>query len=174
MEPVTAIALGKAISDATGLTDWIAGKFGNSAPVARKVIDIATAVTGAKNPQDVVDILSRDSVKAAEVAQAVRDDEMALINIAYQDLKDARDMYKNTGHDQADKIAHAVIRYNLPMVALLVFANAIALYFIRDATIAVAIGNVIGASIQALWNERQQVIGFFFGSSLGSKLKDNH
>ena len=58
------------------------------------------------------------------------------------------------------------------MVGLLVGANALALCFIKEATIAVAVGNVIGASIQALWNERQQVIGFFFGSSLGSKMKD--
>ena len=116
------IMLAKSIADATGLTSWIASKFGDSAPVAKAVIDTAVMVTGAKNPQDVVDILSRDSVKAAEVAQAVRDDEMTLINLAYQDLKDARDMYKNTGHDQADKIAHAVIRYNLPMVALLVLS----------------------------------------------------
>ena len=43
---------------------------------------------------------------------------------------------------------------------------------IKEPTAAVTAGNVIGASIAYLWNERSQVVGFFFGSSIGSKLKD--
>jgi hypothetical protein len=165
------IALVKGIADATGLTDWIAGKFGDSAPVAKKVIETAMAISGAQSPQDAIKILSQDQVKAAECKAAIEAQEMELIKLAYDDLKSARTMYQNTGHDQADKIAESVIRYNLPMVGLLVCANALALCFIKEATIAVAVGNVIGASIQALWNERQQVIGFFFGSSFGSQKK---
>jgi hypothetical protein len=172
IDPVTAVTLGKAISDATGLTDWIAGKFGESAPVARKVIDIATSVTGAKNPQDVVDILTRDSAKAAEVAQAVRDQEMELINLAYQDLKDARGMYQKTGHEQADKIAAHVITWNAPLVGVLLTLYGISLVYVKDANTAQAVGTLLGGSIAALWQERQAVMGFFFGSSLGSKLKD--
>lgn len=171
IDPVS-IALVKGIADATGLTNWIASKFGDSAPVAKAVIDTAVKVSGAQSAQDVVDILSRDSVKAAEVKAAIEAQEMQLIQLAYDDLKSARSMYQSTGHEQANYISTQVIRYNLPMVGLLVIANALALYFIKEATIAVAVGNVIGASVQALWNERQQVIGFFFGSSLGSKMKD--
>lgn len=170
MEPVTAIA----ILNSVGVFDWIKSKFGDSptASVAKKIVDTAVKVSGAKNEADVVQVLNADPVKAAQVAEAIRNDEMELTRLAFSDLQSARNMYSTTGHDQSDKIAEAVIRYNLPMVGLLVVANALALYFIKEATIAVAVGNVIGASVQALWNERQQVIGFFFGSSLGSKMKD--
>ena len=57
-------------------------------------------------------------------------------------------------------------------VVVLIGANAAGLILVTDPTSAAALGNVLGASIAYLWNERSQVVGFFFGSSIGSKLKD--
>jgi len=34
------------------------------------------------------------------------------------------------------------------------------------------ISGVIGGCISYLWNERQMILGFYFGSSAGSKAKD--
>lgn len=166
------IALAKAISDATGLTDWIASKFGDSAPVAKAVIDTAVKVSGAQSQADVVAILQRDTVKAAEVKAAIEMQEMQLIQLAYDDLKSARSMYQSTGHDQADKIAAHVIKWNAPLVGVLLLLYGAALVYINDAGTAQAVGTLLGGSVAALWQERQAVMGFFFGSSLGSKLKD--
>jgi hypothetical protein len=168
VEPMTVLAILKA----TGMTDWLASKFGDSAPVAKKVIDIAAAVSGASNPSDVVDILTRDPVKAAQVAEAIRAQEMELLTLYCQDLKDARSMYSNTGHDQADKIADHVIKWNAPLVGVLLTLYGISLVYVHDASTAQAVGTLLGGSVAALWQERQAVMGFFFGSSLGSKLKD--
>jgi len=87
-------------------------------------------------------------------------------------LKDSRDMYKNTGHDQADKIAQHVITWNAPLVGILLTLYGFSLIYVKDANTAQAVGTLLGGSIAALWQERQAVMGFFFGSSLGSKLKD--
>jgi hypothetical protein len=80
-------------------------------------------------------------------------------------------MYKTTDHKMADKIADRVIMWNLPAIALLVGANVGVVSFVENPVIAVSVGNIIGASIAYLWNERSTVINFFFGSSQGSKDK---
>jgi hypothetical protein len=170
MIPV-AIPIALEIAKSVGLIDWLASKFGDSAPVAKKVIDIAVAVSGASNPSDVVDILTRDPVKAAQVAEAIRADEMELTRLAYEDLRDARKTYREADHSQADKIAEHVIRWNAPLVGMLLSLYGAAYMFVKDAAAAQAIGALLGGSITALWGERQAVIGFFFGSSLGSKDK---
>ena len=88
----------------------------------------------------------------------------------YQDLSNARAMYGQQ-HQNADRIARQIMTWNLPAIVALVAANCAAVYTIDNPTIAVALGNIIGASITYLWNERSQVVGFFFGSSMGSKDK---
>lgn len=90
-----------------------------------------------------------------------------------EDVKDARDMYESSSHTQSDKIANIVIKYNLPIIAVLVFINIIAVFQLRQYQGMVAIvSNFIGITISQLFNERQSVINFFFGSSQGSKDKD--
>ena len=47
-------------------------------------------------------------------------------------------------------------------------------YFLQDNASLIAIAsNIIGVAIGNLFNERQAIINFFFGSSIGSKEKDN-
>lgn len=90
-----------------------------------------------------------------------------------EDVKDARDMYENTSHVQGDKIADIVIKYNLPIIAVLVLINIVAVFQLRQYQGMVAIiSNFIGITISQLFSERQSVINFFFGSSKGSKDKD--
>lgn len=172
MNPLLLIELAKA----TGLTDFIASKFGDSPPavVAKKVFETAIEVSGAKNESDVIQILNADPVKSAQVAEAIRAQEMELLTLYCQDLKDARSMYSNTGHEQADKIADHVIKWNAPLVGVLLTLYGISLVYVHDASTAQAVGTLLGGSVAALWQERQAVMGFFFGSSLGSKLKDRN
>jgi hypothetical protein len=172
VDPLTVIAIAKA----TGITDWFLSKFGDSpsANVAKKVVETAIKVSGAKNEADVIDILNADPVKSAQVAEAIRAQESELLSLYCQDLKDARSMYSNTGHDQADKIADHVIKWNAPLVGVLLTLYGISLVYVHDASTAQAVGTLLGGSVAALWQERQAVMGFFFGSSLGSKLKDRN
>jgi hypothetical protein len=168
IDPVTAVTLGKAISDATGLTDWIAGKFGDSAPVARKVIDIATSVTGAKNPQDVVDILTRDSVKAAELMKAVHDSEMELTRLAFEDLKSARDLQK-AALAQDDVFSKRFVYYFITFWSVVTTSYIVAITFgeIPEVSVRYAdtiLGFLLGTAVAGMFQ-------YLLGSSAGSVKK---
>ena len=64
------------------------------------------------------------------------------------------------------------MKYNLVIVFLLVIINVIAVWYLKnDAAVLAIISNFIGITLGALLNERQAVINFFFGSSMGSKNK---
>ena len=95
------------------------------------------------------------------------------ITLEYQDLADARDMYKTTGHEMTDHIAKNIIKLNLPTIIGLVLANVAAVMLLDGKGEVIAIvSNFIGIAIGNLFSERQSVVNFFFGSSVGSKLKD--
>ena len=104
------------------------------------------------------------------------DDDLKLFELEVADKNSARDMYVNTGHDQADKIASNIMKLNLPYIIGLAFVNVIVIVLSNvlnlSAALILAIGNIIGMVIQSLIQERSQVVGFYMGSSLGSKLKD--
>ena len=89
-----------------------------------------------------------------------------------KDVQDAREMYENSDHDMADKIAERVINYNLWVVMAAVIIEILAVIFIDDKVLIAIISGAIGSITTALLQERQTVIGFFFGSSKGSKDKD--
>lgn len=168
MDPYTLFTIAKGIFSATGLDakveEWIGGKvLGNG--VVKKIADIAQAVVGH------TDIQAMSPDQLASVKTAILDAEADIRKIAQEDLKSARAMYSETEHTMADKIAASVIKWNLWMVVMLVGVNVGVLLYVTNPTIAVAVGNIIGASISYLWQERQSVIGFFFGSSHGSKTK---
>lgn len=93
-----------------------------------------------------------------------------------KDIQGARNMYVNTGHEQADKIAENIMKRNLPYIVIMASVNVLVLLFAEtfdlSTAVVLAVGNVIGMVIQSLINERAQVVGFYMGSSIGSKLKD--
>lgn len=79
-------------------------------------------------------------------------------------------------NDKQDRIAEQIIRYNLPVIFLLVCINIALVYFLRDkeySTLIAIASNIIGVVIGNLMNERQAIINFFFGSSIGSKEKQD-
>ena len=140
--------------------------------MAKKVVETAIKVSGAKNEADVIDILNADPVKAAQVAEAIRADEMELTRLAYEDMKDARLMYRNTDHTTADLIGRQVMQWNGVLIALLIILYGVAYMFSKDAIVSQAIGALLGGAIISLQNERQTVLGFHFGSSAVSRNKD--
>ena len=172
MEPLTVIALATKMASATGLGDWVKNKLGSSIGegAAQKIIDVAKIATGAATPEHALEMIERDAKAATAVKQQLLEQEHELVLAQLKDVQSARGMYsgKNT---MADDIAKRVISQNHVCVCLLIMCNGLVLVFVKDTVIAVALGNLFGASIGALWQKRQQVINFFFGSSLGSKLK---
>lgn len=77
--------------------------------------------------------------------------------------------------DTADKVADQIIKWNLPVIAVLVLVNLLLIHALKDEATLIAIAsNIIGVVIGKLLGERQSIINFFFGSSIGSKEKDVH
>lgn len=108
---------------------------------------------------------------AAAALTAASEDYASELEMYYQDLQSARDMYKSTDHEQADKIADNVIKYNLIIVLVMVVIQVLVIMYIEGQVAAVITG-VVGTVTGALLQERNTVINFFFGSSSGSKDKD--
>lgn len=83
----------------------------------------------------------------------------------------AHESYQVT-HDMADTIAKQIVDRNLPIIGLLVLSNVAIVYFMQNEPNLIAIvSQIIGIAIGNLFAERQSIVNFYFGSSLGSKLK---
>lgn len=107
---------------------------------------------------------------------ALTEKDFEVFKISIQDRQDARNMYIQTGHEQADKIASHIMSRNLPYIVVMASVNVLVLLFAESwnlsTAVVLAVGNVIGMVIQSLIQERAQVVGFYMGSSIGSKMKD--
>jgi len=121
--------------------------------------------------------------------QAIKDSELRLKELDFKELQleleskkednrheenkreQAHETYRNKS-DKADEIAEQIIKRNLPIIGLLVIINVILVYVMKDEATLIAIAsNVIGITIGNLFAERQAIVNFFFGSSIGSKEK---
>lgn len=182
--------IGAAISAIPSLIDLFTGDdkseaVKNLAKTAGKALGIEDA-----SPQDVMSELAKDPeayVKLKEVeneAKRIQNEELKERNAALQkDLeernrhveelrKQAHETYR-VDHTMADKIAMQIVQRNLPIIGVLVLVNIALVYWMKDNANLIAIAsNIIGVAIGNLFNERQAIVNFFFGSSVGSKQKD--
>ncbi|BFM16273.1 hypothetical protein R50073_24560 [Maricurvus nonylphenolicus] len=170
MDPLTAIAAAKGIAKLTGFDNWLSEKLG--AKTAEKIVQVAQVVTGETNPEAALAKAEADAALQSQIRDKLLEHEHEINMALFEDRNKAREMYQGTGHQQADIIANQIIKQNHWLVFLLLLLNGLAFWLVDDENLALVIGNASGFSINALWAERQQVIGFFFGSSWGSKLKD--
>jgi hypothetical protein len=170
----SAVSSAIAIARAAGLNDWLQEKFAGrpSLNVATRILELAEAATATSDPQRALEHIKNRPEERRKLQVMAQQWQHQLVKMHYDDLRDARGMYAEQS-DNADRIARQIMSWNLPAIVALVGANCAAVYLIENPTIAVALGNIIGASITYLWNERSQVVGFFFGSSLGSKSKQD-
>jgi len=83
----------------------------------------------------------------------------------------ARRIYKNS-KDITDRLARNIMYINLPLIVVLVIINIACIKWL-DSTLLAIVSNVIGMTMQKLFEERSVVTNFFFGSSKGSKDKEN-
>lgn len=110
-----------------------------------------------------------------ELIQELRIREMEFEKEVYaleiEDRKSARNMYVQKS-ELADKVGNNVMLWNLPAIALLLIIEVVCIIYLKDKVGVVAIiSGAIGAVIQALITERITVIQFLYGSSKGSKDK---
>lgn len=167
----TALALAKFIPDVIGLFDSKKGAKAKEA--AEAVENVAAAITG-KTGDDAVRAIEADPELAYKFKTAVMADSHISEQLQAEDLKSAREAYK-IHHEQADNVAKSIMSRNLPTIFVLVLINVVSVggakYFDLPGEVLAIISNMIGIVIGQLLNERQSVVGFFFGSSLGSKMK---
>ncbi len=164
------------IAQTLGITEWMSDKLSGSdssaAKVASKVLDFASQVTGETDPKAMEKTLIAQPTLAAELKRTLVANEHEINMAPYQDRKDARAMH-NQHPEQADKIADRIMKYNLPYILFLLVANCLAMFFLREYSAILAIvSNLIGMTLKSLFDERNCVTGFYFGSSMGSKNKD--
>ena len=102
--------------------------------------------------------------------------ELREIEMYLDDRSDARDMRIKTGSDYPEKLSASIITYNIIYVLILALLNAVLIFLSKklniEPAIVVALANVFGMIIQSLLQERKDVTGFWLGSSIGSKMKD--
>lgn len=139
---------------------------------------LASALGVENEPEAIATALKNDPdafIKIKELefkeADSLRAQVLALAKLEQDKYNKAHETYQ-TKHDMADKIALQIINRNLPIIAVLVIMNVGIVHLFKDnATLIAIASNVIGISIGNLFAERQAIVNFFFGSSLGSKQK---
>jgi hypothetical protein len=85
-----------------------------------------------------------------------------------QTILNAQDMYK-VKNEQADKIANSIFAWNLPFIGILITVNILAVQYITDGAMLAVVTNITGMALKTAFDERQTVLNFFFGSSMGSR-----
>jgi hypothetical protein len=144
----------------------------DSAEVADRVLGVASAVTGIKDPSKAAEAIKQSPELQIKLKKLTMEDKWMQERIDLDNVKDARNMYA-ANHAAADQIGKHVIKFNLPLALALFFGNIIALYFFRDhSELLLILGNMTGFLLNSLLKERQDIINFYFGSSLGSKIKE--
>lgn len=149
--------------------------------LALDVVDIATSgkpVSAAINmiaqklTREDVDF-EKAQVALQEIAAKRKEWELEAYELESKDRERASMMY-NKDNDMANKIANNIITRNLAYIFALLICQVVFSFvtttLVDDKTIAVSvggtIGTIIGTVIGSLLQERNQVVGFFFGSSI--------
>ena len=167
-----------AIAKATGLSDWITEKLSDSdsgaAKLAGRVIEYAADFTGYTTIDTALEKLKADPVAMQAFKDKVLSNEHELKKLAFADKQNARQMYQ-VHHNQADVIADRIMKYNPLYIGMCLVIQACALYFLQgNASLLSLITSILTMAIKSLFDERKEVNGFFFGSSMGSKQKDQN
>lgn len=159
---------------ASAFVPQILGMFSDkdSSKTVEAVMSAAQIITGTKDEDEALKILSSDPEKALEFQKALLDDKHIADRMQYADRSNAREMYMGK-NEQQDLVAKNIMRWNLLAVILLLAGQGTAMIFLEGkAELMALIGNAVGYVTNSLLKERQDVISFFFSSSLGSRIKD--
>lgn len=135
------------------------------------ILDKAVNIVGDVASGDILGAVKTLITKDNDITPEQQEQAYNLIQLDYQDRAGAREMYKEE-NQMADSIAKRVIVWNLWIVFIALVIEILVVIYMQDKTLIAIISSAIGGLTTALLQERQQVINFFFGSSIGSKEKD--
>ena len=155
-----------------------------------KAIEFIEEKTGLTLTEPEIKKMSNEDI--AKLKQVQIDYEIELLRLALADkVEDNRHEEALTGGIIGDKqnargashlneaqigIANKIYSQSMFMIPSLLIMNAgLVVYADKldmDTTAVVAVGNLIGMALNNAYRERQSIIEFLFGSSIGSKIKD--
>lgn len=165
MDPIT-IAMGLA-QFAPMLIKWITGS-DKAGEAAGKVVDIATTITGAKTPQEALEVIKSNAEMQLQFRTKIAEQENELDLAFLVDRQSART--RDVAFVQAG-------RYNAraDILAFLAVGGLVACvyYVARDADLPERAVNAIMFVAGVLASAVRDVYGFEFGSSRSSQAKDN-
>ena len=136
--------------------------------VAGKIIDVAKYATGLTDDKAALDAF--ETASTPKDLAKLRSDVLKLVEMQVDDVQHARD--NNEHKELTENVAYAIMYGNLAVIACLIGGFA----WVASSDLAVSAAStlsaIIGGALNQLYQERQQVAGYLYGSSLGSKLKD--
>lgn len=151
---------------------------------ADKAVDFIEEKTGIKLEDNKK--LTNEEVKVLKKAEAEYKIELEKLSIEkikeqnrhVEELEDnkverynsAHDSYK-VHHQATDDLSRQIMRDNLIIIGILVVVQVMAIMYIPDVALVASVSALVGAIVNSLLAERQSVVNFRFGSSIGSKLK---
>ncbi len=157
-------------------------------PIGASIRAVSELLGGKKD-----DPIAQNLINELEQSKMDWELEMAKLDLQRQqieqsDKSNARQMYMANGQKQVDEIGSNIMNRNLVFILVLVVFQVIvttcgvfiAQQIIEDKNTAIAlgtslgsvVGGAIGTVVGSLLQERNQVVGFYFGSSFGSQKKD--
>ncbi len=167
-----------AIAKATGLDDWVLNKLGladsGAGKLAKSVIDLAQSSTKENSPKKALVALQENSAMKKLFESKVLANQHELMTLAFADKQNARQMYQ-VHHEQNDRIAERIMKYNPLYIAICLLIQAFSLYFLREnPELLSLVTSILTMAIKSFFDERKEVCCFHFGSSMGSKQKDQN
>jgi hypothetical protein len=152
------------------IAGWLGGEKAEDAVQA--VANVTRQVAGVNDVPEAVRAIQANPDMALKFQQLIADRETQFDRLYLQDRQDARKMYQEQ-HDTADVIADRVMKHNVAYVVLVLAGQCLAMWLLREETeILSAVSMTSGWIVKGLLDERREVTGFYFGSSLGSRIKD--
>lgn len=165
--------------------DLAASAIDGGAEKAKDYIEEKTGIELGKNElseKDVAKIKAMQDnpetkIKLQELAlQKIKEENRHNEELA-DDINEKYSIAHNSYHkhsEATDKLSFQIMRENLIIIGILVIIEFGAIYFLRDnGGLVATISGLIGAIINSLLAERQAVSNFRFGSSIGSKIKND-
>ena len=132
--------------------------------VARVVTDSAMTYAGIKDPEQALKKVQEDK----QFWEAQRSKIVDIVKMELADIQHARE---HVNDDVTKRLSYMVMVCNPVFIGLCVWALIWVSTSTLDSGLITAISAVLGGAINNFFQERQQVMNFRFGSSLGSKIK---
>lgn len=141
---------------------------------AEKVAKVVVAHAKQAFPKDVIPALKEfDELleKSPEQANELRVEVLDLVKLQIQDVQHARE--HNTDYKATQKLGWLVMVSSIPQVLVCLGALSYITTLNLEASVLAAVSALVGGYLNQLYQERQQVMNYRFGSSLGSKTKSS-